>query len=71
MVLLIFTSYHSHANKKYDSAILELNQVVKDFGAAIIEKDEQKFVNLFYSNSIPWLGVNAQAKKGKVPATTD
>jgi len=47
----------------------EVMQVVEDFRLALIEKDEQKFVDLFYQKSVPWIGITGQKRSGNLPST--
>ncbi len=46
----------------------EIGKVIEDFRLAIINKDEQKFVDLFYDKSIPWLGIRADKRRGSLPS---
>ena len=67
-VSLLFLCTSVVASPKSDMVTKQLEQVIKDFGDAIKENDEQKFTNLFYSKNRPWLGVNAKKRKGKLPS---
>ncbi|TDK62790.1 nuclear transport factor 2 family protein [Sapientia aquatica] len=65
--------YESVADAKTDS-IREISQVIEDFRSAIISKDKDKFVRLFYGTEIPWIGVSGdatyQAQHAKNPSAT-
>jgi ketosteroid isomerase-like protein len=65
---LLISSSYSYAQSVNKTAVAELEQVIADFSDAIIKKDEAKFTNLFYSKTIPWLGVNTKIPKGDTPS---
>lgn len=46
----------------------EVAQVIEAFRTAIIDKDEQKFVDLFYEKGIPWIGVEGAKRSGMLPS---
>ncbi len=46
----------------------EIMDVVEGFRISIIEKDENRFVNLFYDMSIPWIGVHTYRRAGVLPS---
>lgn len=50
---------------------LEIMQVVEDFRLSIIEKDEERFLSLFYDGSVPWLGVWSDSSLEDWPDTND
>lgn len=69
-IILFFACFHFslYADERREDHHKQLVKVVDDFMTAIIEKDEQAFTTLFYSNSTPWLGVNPQKRKGELPS---
>ena len=68
ILLLSCLHFSSNAMPNMESHDKELTNLVDEFMAAIKEKDERKFTNLFYSNSVPWLGINPKKRKGDVPS---
>ncbi len=68
VVLLGFSSLSFSDEVKEDTSHKEVMQVVEDFRTSIIEKDEAKFVKLFYDKSIPWLGIYSEKRTGKLPS---
>ena len=70
LVLITFICFAQSVLSKTndDNAIQEIMGIVEDFRLSIINKDEQKFINLFYDKSIPWLGVESDRRKGKLPS---
>lgn len=65
-MLLVFSTAHfvrAENTKHYD----EVMQVVENFRLALVEKDEQKFVDLFYHKSVPWIGITGLKRTGNLP----
>lgn len=67
-VLLLGMSVSCWANTGNDKHQAEIMQVVEDFALALIEKDEQKFVELFYHKSVPWIGITGLNRTGNLPS---
>ena len=45
-----------------------LGQVIQDYQSAIANSDEDKFRNLFFNYSIPWIGINPAKVTGTAPS---
>lgn len=69
-LILFLACFHSFlsASERPKNSHEQIVKVVDDFMSAIKNKDEQTFTNLFYSNSVPWLGVDAKKRKGSLPS---
>ncbi len=63
----------SHAASQTDDRA-KIEQIVESFRVSLIKKDKKTFMKLFYSNTIPWIGVTtdkslAQANASKPKPT--
>lgn len=71
-VLLFFCFSSSYANARADDNA-QIRSVIEDFRAAIIEKDREKFLDLFLHQAVTWQAVMSDARfeqaKQKDPAT--
>lgn len=54
---LLCLSVQANATTAKDADLTNIKQVVEDFRVSIIEKDKEKFLTLFYGETVPWLGV--------------
>ena len=68
VMLLVFSPVH-FARAENSTHHDELMEVVETFRLALIAKDEQKFVDLFYQKSVPWIGITGQKRTGNLPST--
>lgn len=69
-VLLFVISASCLADPIEDKNDKALRQIVEDFRTALIEKDEAKFVKLFYDKSIPWIGIEQKENTGDLPSNS-
>ncbi len=49
----------------------EIMQIIEDFRISIIEKDEERFLDLFYNGPVPWLGVWSDSSLDDWPDPND
>ncbi len=63
---IVIYSVQTYGKKMQHDANSDIMQIVNKFTAAIIEKNESEFINLFYEKSIPWLGVHGYKRQSKV-----
>ncbi|MCG7565349.1 hypothetical protein MHM95_03480 [Pseudoalteromonas sp. CnMc7-15] len=70
LLILLLVCFHSflYASESPKHSHKQIVKVVDDFMLAIKNKDEQSFTDLFYSNNVPWLGVNPEKRKGNLPS---
>ncbi|WOX05066.1 hypothetical protein [Microbulbifer pacificus] len=67
-VLVMALSSAAIAKEEEKSANQEINEVIEAFHLSIIEKDEEKFHDLFYDKSIPWISVVPDKRTGSLPS---
>ncbi len=68
--ILLCLSIQANATANKD-AQKNIQQVVEDFRVSIIDKDKEKFLNLFYGEHIPWLGVVSNETMNNHPAAAN
>ena len=61
-------NYKQVSAQHLDEAKKEIMEVVEDFKQSITDKDEKKFIDLFYDKSIPWIGIDSKRRKGNLPS---
>ncbi|MFS1525422.1 hypothetical protein ACL7TT_15135 [Microbulbifer sp. 2304DJ12-6] len=67
-VLAMALSSVAVANADEKKTRQEISDLIKAFRFSIIEKDEEKFHDLFYDKSIPWISVVADKRTGSLPS---
>lgn len=66
--LIVMTASHFSyaAGKSLEKTLLE--QIVAEFQLAIVNKDEEKFLNLFYDHTVVFMGINPDKVRGIKPS---
>ncbi len=67
LIVIIFSSFCS-AKETESKSCPNLNDVIETYQTSVSQKDEQAFLNLFLSYSIPWVGVNPAKRQGNLPS---
>jgi ketosteroid isomerase-like protein len=64
--IILFSSFVFGNDGKSDKELL--NDVIKDFQTSISEKDEKRFLELFYDHTVVFLGTNPDKRLGSEPS---
>lgn len=66
--LLVFTySSFVHGSDK-NNDVDQLKKLISEFKGAIKEKNERKFLELFYDHTVVFVGINPDKRKGSMPS---
>ena len=63
---ILLLSFTSASAQEYENEKIEIKTLIEEFRESIIKKDTATFLNLFYEDSVNWIGViknKSQAKR--------
>jgi len=67
IIIVCFQSI-AHANEKASQAeVKKIEAVIETFRVSLINKNKPVFINLFYNEAVPWLGVTSDQTLASVP----
>lgn len=67
LIIITFSGFTS-AKVTESTSCPSLSDVIESYQTSVAQKNEQEFLNLFLSYSIPWVGVNPAKRMGNLPS---
>ena len=64
LLLFVFSSFAYGS----DDDIKQLNEMIAEFQGAIADKNEVRFLELFYNHTVVFVGINPDKRKGAMPS---